>query len=197
MIRIRSLVLCVAALGAACTPGTRDPAAGAETSATPNATTLGEPREFGRVRIALAAHRDQTAPLYVQLSEEGSQPAWVTLWRGTERVWLQERCELPDCGQEPAVCGAALPMVRNIGALATQRSVELVWDGRTSLQTTERCEIRQRVTSAEPLRARFCWSPRAQLEGAGNPAMGRVVEPVCADRALAASDTVMVFVVPR
>lgn len=76
--------------------------------------------------------------------DSGGQPGWVTV-RGpapsTSRIWLRERCEIPDCGVDPAVCGMSLPVVRT---LSPGDSLSWRWDGRTSRTRMEgTCEIRQ------------------------------------------------------
>lgn len=184
---------------ASCTSGAAgNGGASAAASNTPGASTTA-PAEYGAVRFAIVADASHRGDAWVQVSDEGSQPAWITLMRGTERVWINERCELPDCGQEPAVCGAGIAMVRNIGGGAVERTIELTWDGKTSVRTSAGCEVRERVqASAGALTARICWSTRAERQGGGGPMMGpgRVVNATCAERQVTSRDTAIVVRVP-
>jgi hypothetical protein len=182
-----------------CTAGSAgNGGASASASGTPSATTA-MPAEFGTVRFAIVAEPSRRSDVWVQVSDEGNQPAWITLMRGTDRIWINERCELADCGQEPAVCGAGIAMVRNIGGDASERAIELTWDGMTSVRTSAGCETRERV-QADPgaLTARICWAARADRQGGGGPLMGpgRVSSATCTERQVTSRDTAIVVRVP-
>ena len=199
MRRLSAVLAATAVLSLACTAGTRDPAAGAESAATPSASVT-TPSEYGPVRFAITVGAQHREPVWVQVNDEGSQPAWVSVWRGSERIWLQERCELADCGQSPAVCGAGIPMVRNLGGDATDRTISLTWDGKTSVRAPAGCEIRERVqASGGALRARICHSVSATREGGGGAFMGpgRTANATCEERALSPLDSVVVVALPR
>lgn len=195
---MRPIVAAVLALAACTSGGAGNGASSASASGTPSASSAA-PAEFGTVRFAIVARPTHREDVWVQVSDEGSQPAWITLMRGTERVWINERCELPDCGQEPAVCGAGIPMVRNVGGAAAERAIELTWDGRTSVRASAGCEMRERVqASAGALTARICWSARVERQGGGGPLMGpgRVTGATCTDRQVTSRDTAIVVQVP-
>lgn len=121
-------------------------------------------------------------PVYVMLGGSDDQPGWVSVTGPAGRVYLRERCEIEDCGAPPAVCGAALPVIRNIGAGAAVRRVELTWDGMTSeLDVDARCE-RRRPAPPGAYVARFCHAREADLEGTAPVQSGRLVRPTCVDR---------------
>lgn len=171
----------VASLGCARTPGARsDPAVS--------------------IRFAIAMESDAIGPVYVALAGADGAAGWVRVTRGGERIFLRERCDIADCDAPPAVCGASIPLVRDIGGGGGPRSVELVWDGMTSVvDSASRCETRRPAPPGEYV-ARFCYSREADLQGGGNPAAGvpgRLTSPTCVDRPFTLQDRAVVLsVVP-
>lgn len=135
-------------------------------------------------RIALEVSNDVPESIYVQLNGDDGQPGWVVVRRGEDRMWFEARCEIEDCEEPSGVCGAALPRVRDITGGTRTGSIELFWDGVTSVRDPERgCERRVPAPPGDYV-ATFCWSLRAEFEGAGDPEEaigGRVVDPTCVD----------------
>ena len=138
----------------------------------------------GSVRFAIQIDREAVAPIYVLLNEEDDQPGWVKVFRNDERIYLRERCEIPDCGVTPAVCGAAIPLVKNIKGDAGLSSIEFAWDGLTSVTDPGTgCETRQPAGSGDYV-SRFCFSRTAEFEpgsDTGRAAPGSLVEPTCVE----------------
>jgi hypothetical protein len=118
----------------------------------------------GAVRFAIELGAEAGGPVYVLLTASDGAPGWIRVTREGRPVALRERCDLPECGADPAVCGAALPMVGDLAGRG-ERRVELVWDGTTSVVDSARqCERR---VAADPggYVARFCYSTEAQPQG--------------------------------
>jgi len=104
--------------------------------------------------------------VYVLLNREDAQLGWVTVFREGERIFLRERCEIEDCGVPAAVCGAAIPLIRNIAGTGM---IEVEWDGMTSvIDSISGCEMREPAAPGE-YTARFCFSREARIDGAGDP----------------------------
>lgn len=143
------------------------------------ATALPERSGMG---FALNVATGATGPMFVQVTNQEDQPGWIHVSHATGgRVYLRARCDIPDCGKPPAVCGAAMPIVRDI---AVARRVEFVWDGMESvLDTVAGCESRQRAPAGAYI-ASFCYSGIASLQGGGDVktgTVGLVQEPICTD----------------
>ena len=153
----------------------------------------------GSVRFAIQIGREAVAPIYVLLNEEDDQPGWVRLFRNDERIYLRERCEIPDCGVTPAVCGAAIPLVRNIKGDGSLSSVEFVWDGMTSvIDPRTGCETRQSADPGEYV-ARFCYSRTAEFEPGGDTsraAPGSLVDAACTEIPFTLQQTEVVLRIP-
>ncbi len=139
------------------------------------------------VRFHIDAFNDVPESIYVQLNEQDGQPAWITVTRDQERIYLMERCEIAECDIPTGVCGAALPRVQDFTAGMSTGSVEFIWDGNTSvIDVAEGCERRPPAPDGAYV-ATFCWSLSAVLdEGGGDPtssegAAGNVVNPTCSD----------------
>lgn len=144
------------------------------------------------VRFVFRVAPGVPGPVYVQVADVDNQAGWVRVTRLAgprpgERVFLRERCEVEDCGAPAAVCGAGLPLVRDVAAGA--RAVEYRWDGATSaVDAATHCETRRPAPPGRYL-ARFCYARRADLaEGGGAPApaaggdqQGQVAAPTCRD----------------
>lgn len=141
--------------------------------------------EDGRtsIRFVIEAGEGTTAPVWIALHHSGGGVGWVQVTLEGARVHLQERCDVEDCGVPPAVCGMAVPMVRNLTA-GGERRAEFVWDGLTSVvDSTARCETRRPAPPGTYV-ARFCYAREAQLQG-GDPARGAqgvMVSPECVER---------------
>ena len=147
------------------------------------------------IRFALEAG-DASGPIYVQLNGEDSQIGWIQAFRGDERIYFHERCEIEDCANRGVVCGAAMSMIRNIGDGAETGMVEFVWDGMTSgFDEVTGCEIRRPALPGDYI-ARFCYSREAEFQGASDATMavpGRLVSPDCTERPFTLLDQEVVF----
>ena len=134
------------------------------------------------VRLALTLGAGVRAPVYVQVTSEDDQPGWVRLTRMGERIHLRERCEVPDCGRAPAVCGAAIPLVRDIGVNSGPRAIDVQWDGTMSVvDPAAACETREAAPAGDYV-ATFCYSRRADLADnatGGRDVQGVLLQPTC------------------
>lgn len=122
-----------------------------------------------------------TAPLFIRVSTNDAQPGWISVTHADgRRVYLNARCDIGDCGKAPAVCGAAIPIVRDIAASG---SIEFTWDGMdSSLDATAQCERREPAAAGAYV-ASFCYARSASLTGTGNPStgtQGTLIQPTCA-----------------
>jgi hypothetical protein len=139
----------------------------------------------GMVRFTLEPSPGTTDAVYVSINDAGGQPGWIRVFRGTDRIYLKERCEIEDCGRQAAVCGAAIPMIQQIWRSASSGSVEVIWDVTTSvIDSTSGCEIRQASPEGE-YRARFCYAHEAEFEPTSNPQQptpGRLIQPTCVEQ---------------
>lgn len=122
-----------------------------------------------------------TAPLFIRVATDDAQPGWISITHADgRRLYLNSRCDIGDCGKPPAVCGAAIPIVRDI---ATTGSIEFTWDGLdSSLDATSGCERRE-AAAAGAYVASFCYARSASVTGTGNPAtgvQGTLNQPACA-----------------
>jgi hypothetical protein len=127
----------------------------------------------------------------VNLGASDGGPGWVWAARDGRRAYLHERCEIADCGQQPAVCGAPVPLLRDLAG-GGERRVEFQWDGMISLvdSAAGRCEIR-RVAPPGTYVAHLCYSRRAETQGPPSPTgvvQGRLVQPTCVERKFTPSD---------
>jgi len=151
------------------------------------------------IRFAIELGRGVEGPVYVMLNDEDDQPGWVRSFRDGERMYLRERCEIEDCGVPPVVCGAAIPLVRDIKGTASLTSIEFVWDGMTSvLDPASGCETR-RPAGAGDYVARFCFSRRAEFYAEGDPTVaipGGLVDPTCVERRFTLRDQQVVLRIP-
>lgn len=142
--------------------------------------------ETGPVRFAIEVEGTHAEPVWVQLVSESEPVGWVTVSGREGRLYLEPRCEVPDCGARPVVCGAAIPQVRRVAEGGAAASVEYSWDGTTStVSEADRCE--RRVPAAPgAYSARFCYAPAAVLDAAGDAAAGlpgRLERVRCEERA--------------
>lgn len=139
----------------------------------------------GMVRFTLGLSSAAIDAVYVSVNDEGNQPGWVRVFRGTERIYLKERCEIEDCGRQAAVCGAAIPMIQQIKRNASSGSIEVIWDGRNSItDSSSDCEIRQQSPEGQ-YKARFCYALEAEFEPTSDPAQpvpGRLIQPTCVEQ---------------
>ena len=136
------------------------------------------------IRFVLEVDAAAAGPVWIALSGAGGEVGWVSVTLAGARVDLVERCDVPDCGVDPAVCGMAVPMVRDLAA-GTDRRAEFMWEGMTSVvDSVARCETRRAAPPGEYV-ARFCWSREVALDGAGDAGravQGRLVRPECVER---------------
>ncbi len=135
----------------------------------------------GALRFALTIPAGETSATFVQVTTPADQPGWIRVTRASgESVALRPRCEIADCGVPPVVCGAAIPIVRD---LALVGEIALEWDRLDSVIDPESgCEARQPAPPGDYV-ATFCYSRRAATAGGGDPRVGvqgSLVEPVCA-----------------
>ena len=139
----------------------------------------------GMVRFTLGLSSGATNVVYVSLNDEDGQPGWIRVYRGTDRIHLTERCEIENCGQRAVVCGAAVPMIQQIGGNTSSSSVEVLWDGRNSIiDSTSSCEMRRPSPEGE-YRASFCYAHEAEFEPTSDPtqpAPGRLLQQTCVER---------------
>jgi hypothetical protein len=141
------------------------------------------------VRFAVELGPDVQGPFYVLLTASDGAPGWIRVMRDGLPVPLRERCDIADCGADPAVCGAAVPVVRDLAAHG--RRIEMVWDGTTSVvDSAGRCE-RRIPAPAGTYTARFCHSIQAQPLGApdsSGSAPGTLGELRCQERPFTLAD---------
>ena len=136
--------------------------------------------ESSTLRLVLEAPVGGPSPAFVQVASDADQPGWVTLTgEDGARVYIRPRCDIADCGKAPAVCGAAIPVVRDIAS----GSIEVEWDGMTSVvNPAAACETRQPAPPGSYV-ATFCYAREAALMGDGDPkkgVQGTLVQPTCA-----------------
>ncbi len=152
-----------------------------------------EPDEF---QFVISVDRGTGDSVYVLRRASNGQPGWIELFNGSQRVYLLERCEIEDCGQNPAVCGQTVPVIDNLTSPMSSGAITLEWDRSTSeLDATLGCEIRTRV-KADNLLARFCYALTAELEGerdAQGSGPGRLIDPICVEREFSFSEESMVL----
>jgi hypothetical protein len=153
------------------------------------------PQQSAGARFVLEAPR---GPVYVQVATLEDQPGWIRVSHSDgQRVHLRPPCEIPECGKPPVVCGAAVPLVRDI---ATAGRVEFTWDGMESIvDDAARCATRKPAAAGQYV-ATFCYSSQADIVGGGNPAtgvQGSLVKPVCTDIPFSwPKDSVTTFRIP-
>jgi len=148
----------------------------------PITTPLASPRARP-VQFAIELDPASSGPMYVQFSGGENQPPWVTLWRGAERVWVQERCEIADCDAPSAVCGASVPIVLDLSQ-APNRRIEFSWDRKTSMiNLPDYCETRVPAATGTHT-ARFCYSQQADIgqSGGSGYSFGSLVNATCESR---------------
>ena len=106
------------------------------------------------IRFSIEPAPEDRVPVYVLVNGEDSQVGFVRVFREGERVFLQERCEIEDCGSPGVVCGAAIPMIADLAS--GFGSIEFLWDVTAStLDPVSGCEMRRPATRGE-FTARFC-----------------------------------------
>lgn len=163
-----------------------------------SAVVAARPGRSLSIRFAIEVNPGVAGPIYVLLSGEDAQIGWVKVFRGGQRIYFRERCEIEDCGAPPAVCGAALPLVRNIAGGQEQRSVEFVWDGTTSVvDSVSGCESREPASPGD-YSAEFCFSREADVQGGGDPSRavpGSLIRPTCSPKPFTLLDEEVVFVI--
>lgn len=137
------------------------------------------------IRFAIEVDDHTAGPIYVLLNGGDGQLGWVTAFQDGERIYFRERCEIADCGAPVAICGAAIPLIRNIAGGGDRGSIEFVWDGMTSVRDSLfGCETRRPAPPGEYI-ARFCFSREAVFEGDGDPTRavpGRLTHPTCLEQ---------------
>ena len=147
--------------------------------------TAGESDQEVVIRFAIEVASNVAGPIYVLINDENDQPGWIRAFRGADRVYFRERCDIEDCARRAIVCGAAMPMIKNIASQAQIGLTEFIWDGTTSVvDTVSGCETRQPALSGNFI-ARFCYSREAEFEGDSDLALGvpgRLVRPTCVEK---------------
>ena len=153
----------------------------------------------GSIRFAIQVGRDAVQPIYIALNDEYDQPGWVRVFREGERVYLRERCEIPNCGEPVAVCGAAIPLIRDLKSDSSLSSVEFTWDGITSvIDPASGCESRRPAMEGTYI-ARFCYSTEAEVEpGAEGRAAspGTLVDATCVENPFTLQDSHVALELP-
>lgn len=138
------------------------------------------------IRFAIEVGGDTARPVYVATQDGGGAVGWLRVTHAGQPVYLRERCDIEDCGVDPAVCGMAIPLVRQV-----EGRVEYQWDAMTStIDSAARCERRVRAPPGEYV-ARFCYGHEVALQGEGDVragAQGTVVEPRCETRGFTLRD---------
>ena len=164
-------------------------------NATPDSTRSNvDPDAPVSIRFAIELTNGTDGPIYVSLTGASNQLGWVTATRDGERIYFGERCEIEDCGAPPAVCGAAIPMVRNI-AIDEDRTIAFVWDGLTSaIDPSLQCERRQPAPPGSYV-ARLCYARETTIQrgDAPGPMAGSVRNPTCVDRPFTLGDREVVL----
>ena len=137
------------------------------------------------IRFVIEVGSDVPGPTYVLLNDKDGQPGWIRAFRGSDRVYFRERCEIADCARRAVVCGAAMPMIRDISATGQIGLIEFIWDGMTSVvDAVSGCETRQPALPGNFI-ARFCYSREADFEGDSDLALGvpgRLIRPTCVEK---------------
>jgi hypothetical protein len=91
-------------------------------------------------------------------------------------------CDVPDCGEDPVVCGAAIPRVRQIAERDGAGSVTYEWDGTTSvIEESGQCERRVAAPPGE-YTARFCWSHAVDADPSADATVASGVSGTLAGR---------------
>lgn len=145
----------------------------------------GAAKSVDSIRFAIEVSDEVAGPIYVRLHGEDGQLGWVMAFRDGERIYFRERCEIGDCGAPVAVCGAAIPLIRNIAGGRDRRSIEFAWDRLTSVRDSlSGCETRHPALPGAYI-ARFCFSREAEFQGDADPTRavpGRLIHPVCKEQ---------------
>jgi hypothetical protein len=138
------------------------------------------------VRFVLRVTNDVPESIWVQVSDAAGQPGWLTLEHAGERFFIAEMCEFETCDGPPeGVCGAALPMVRDITGGTARGEHVLEWDGIASRPDRDGTCERRGPAPAGTWKATFCWGLAASVESspvATEAVPGEVLRPVCVER---------------
>jgi hypothetical protein len=135
------------------------------------------------IRFAIEVVSNPSGPIYVLLNRADDQPGWIRASQGLEQIYFRERCDIEDCANRGIVCGAAMPMIRNIANPTQTGVIEFVWDGMTSAIVSG-CETRQPAVAGDYV-ARFCYSKEAEFQDGGDVTQGvpgRLVGPTCTEK---------------
>ncbi len=156
-------------------------AGGCAARAVPAGSSLRE----GSIDFGIVAGFGSAGPFWVAVNGSAGETGWLHATLDGAPVYLQERCDIPDCNTRPVVCGAAIPYVRDLTA-SSGRRIDFLWDGMIStVDPVSACELRRPAPPGN-YRARFCWSREAVLDTDGDPARGaagHLVNAVCVERA--------------
>ena len=146
------------------------------------------------IRFVIEVGSDVPGPTYVLLNDADGQPGWIRAFRGPDRVYFRERCEIEDCARRAVVCGAAMPTIRDISATAQIGLIEFIWDGTTSVvDAVSGCETRHPALPGNFI-ARFCYSHEANFLGdpgdrdPSGAIPGRLLRPLCAEQPFSLGD---------
>lgn len=135
--------------------------------------------ESTSLRFILEAPASGTSPTFVLLVASADQPGWVSVAdEGGARVDIRPRCDIADCNLPPSVCGAAIPLVRDIAG----GRIEVEWDGMMSvIDTVRACKTRRPAPPGRYV-ATFCHAQQASLVAEGDTKVGvqgSLVQPTC------------------
>lgn len=136
--------------------------------------------ESASLRFILEAPSGGASPVFVLLASSNDQPGWVSITdESGARVDIRPRCDIADCDMPPAVCGAGIPVIRDIAA----GRIEVEWDGMMSVIDPMRaCETRRPAPPGRYV-ATFCHARQASFVGEGDTKVGvqgSLVHPTCA-----------------
>jgi hypothetical protein len=150
--------------------------------------------------LVLEVEAGDHPPVLVQATSESRPVGWLRVLRDGDPVHVEERCDIPDCGDpDPAVCGAIIPTVREIAPADGAGSITYLWDRtRSVIDAALRCERREPAPPGDYV-ARFCWGHTAETTGdpaADRGAMGRLTDPTCVDRTFRLRDADVVLRIP-
>ena len=160
--------------------------------------SLGNPTESpASIRFAIEVDGNVAGPIYVALNDEDDQLGWVKASLNGRRVYFKERCDIEDCGAPAAVCGAAIPHIKDIAVGG--RSIEGNWNGMTSqVDPVSGCESRRPAPLGNYI-ARFCYSDEAEFEGDDmtGAVPGRLIRPTCIEMPFTLQERQVVFRIVR
>lgn len=92
-------------------------------------TIVADNRASGGVSFGFRYLDDTPQSVYVQSVAMTGTPDWLAVTRDGAPVQIFDPCDLPTCGTEEGVCGAAFPQVQEIAESSYAGSIYYQWDG--------------------------------------------------------------------